>query len=124
MAHSRTVADVMAAMQLRYPAQYAQDWDRIGLVCGEPASQVRAVSLVVDVTDETVAQAVEIGADLLIAHHPLLLAGVHSVATDTSKGRLLHRLITAGIALYVAHTNADAASPGVSDALAVAIGLN
>jgi dinuclear metal center YbgI/SA1388 family protein len=59
----------------------------------------------------------------MVVHHPLLLSGVHSVATSTYKGALVHRLIRSGIALYVAHTNADHAKPGVSDALAERLGL-
>jgi dinuclear metal center YbgI/SA1388 family protein len=60
---------------------------------------------------------------LLLAHHPLLLRGVDTVAASTPKGALVHRLIRTGAALFTAHTNADAASPGVSDALAGALGL-
>ncbi len=119
-----TVVDVIEAMEAHYPPELAEDWDRIGLVCGDPSTQVRRVLLVVDVTDDTVNQAVVTGADVLIAHHPLLLRGVHSVATTTPKGRLLHKLIAANVALYVAHTNADSANPGVSDALAEVLGLS
>jgi dinuclear metal center YbgI/SA1388 family protein len=60
---------------------------------------------------------------LLLAHHPLLLRGVDTVAADTPKGALIHRLIRSGGSLFTAHTNADSASPGVSDALAHALGL-
>ena len=72
----------------------------------------------------TVDEALAWGADLLLVHHPLFLRGVHGVAATTSKGRLVHRLITGGCALHVAHTNADKATPGVSDALARALGLD
>ena len=68
-------------------------------------------------------EALEAEAQLVIAHHPLLLRGVHGVPASTPKGSLVHRLIRAGAGLYCAHTNADSASPGVSDALAEAIGL-
>jgi dinuclear metal center YbgI/SA1388 family protein len=60
---------------------------------------------------------------MLVVHHPLLLRGVHSVATTTYKGGLVHRLVRSGTALYTAHTNADVASPGVGDALAAQLGL-
>jgi dinuclear metal center YbgI/SA1388 family protein len=72
---------------------------------------------------ETVDQAVAAGADLIVAHHPLLLKPVSSIAPDTFKGRMIHRLIRADIALYAAHTNADIANPGVSDALAARLEL-
>ena len=61
---------------------------------------------------------------LLLAHHPLLLRGVDTVAASTAKGALLHQMIRTGRALFTAHTNADSASPGVSDALAEALGLD
>lgn len=62
-------------------------------------------------------------ADLVVTHHPLFLSAVHGVAADTSKGRVVHRLVQASSALFAAHTNADVADPGVSDALAHALGL-
>ncbi len=62
-------------------------------------------------------------ADLIVTHHPLFLRGVHSVAAVDHKGGLIHALISHGIALFSAHTNADHADPGVSDALASALGL-
>ncbi|PRC50638.1 Nif3-like dinuclear metal center hexameric protein, partial [Mycobacterium sp. ITM-2017-0098] len=60
---------------------------------------------------------------LLLAHHPLLLRGVDTVSADTAKGALVHGLIRTRRALFTAHTNADSASPGVSDALADVLGL-
>lgn len=118
-----TVADLVAAMERRYPPAWAQDWDRVGLVLGEPEAPVRRVLCVVDCVPETVAEALAQQADLIVAHHPLLLRGVSSVAPTTYKGRIVHDLIRNGVALYVAHTNADAANPGVSDALAARLGL-
>jgi dinuclear metal center YbgI/SA1388 family protein len=110
-------------MSARYPAEWAEDWDRVGLVVGDPAAPVRRVLLVVDCVPETAAEAVDRGVDMIIAHHPLLLRGVHSVATTSYKGSVVHHLIRAGIALLVAHTNADVAEPGVSGALAAALEL-
>ncbi|WP_346538986.1 Nif3-like dinuclear metal center hexameric protein [Micromonospora sp. DPT] len=118
-----TVADVVAFLERRYPPSWAEEWDRVGLVLGEPTAAVRRVACVVDVVPETVAEARAAGADMIVAHHPLLLRGVSSVAPTTYKGRIVHDLIRAGVALYVAHTNADVAAPGVSDALAARFGL-
>jgi len=114
---------VVAFLEQRYPPAWAQSWDRVGLVLGEPSAPVRTVLLVIDCVPETVAEAVALGADLIVAHHPLLLRGVASVAPTTYKGRIVHRLIKADIALFTAHTNADVAAPGVSDALAARLGL-
>src|SRR6185503_16787223 len=98
-----TVADVVSAMSKRYPTAWAEDWDRVGLVVGDPAALVRRILLVIDCVPETVAEAIAGGADMIIAHHPLLLRGVHSVAATTYKGSVVHQLIRAGIALHVAH---------------------
>ncbi|MFV2019943.1 Nif3-like dinuclear metal center hexameric protein [Micromonospora sp. LOL_023] len=117
------VADVIAAVERRYPPAWAEQWDRVGLILGEPDASVRRVWCVVDVVPETATEAVDAGADMIIAHHPLLMRGVSSLAPTTYKGRIVHQLIRAGVALYAAHTNADVANPGVSDALAARLGL-
>jgi len=118
------VGDAVTALERAYPPELAADWDAVGLVCGDPAETLTSVLVCVDAVPETVEEAVESGAQLLVAHHPLLLRGVHGVGADTPKGALLHRLVRAGAALFTAHTNADAADPGVSDALAAAVGLD
>jgi len=117
------LAEVIAALEDAYPPELAESWDAVGLVCGDPADTITDVLVCVDPVTETVDEAIGSGVQLIVAHHPLLLRGVHGVAADTPKGRLVHRLIRAGVALYCAHTNADSADPGVSDALAEAIGL-
>ncbi|QTE31525.1 Nif3-like dinuclear metal center hexameric protein [Pengzhenrongella sicca] len=118
-----TLADVVAALERRYPPGTAMDWDAVGLVAGDPGQPVRRVLFAVDPTADVVDEAVRWGADLLVTHHPLLLRAVHSVAATTFKGALVHRLIREGVALHVAHTNADAAVGGVAEALAAAVGL-
>lgn len=118
-----TVSDVIDALDTAYPRELAESWDAVGLVCGDPAESVDAVLVCVDPVTATVDEALEKGARMIVAHHPLLLRGVHGVGTDTTKGSLVHRMIRSGIALFCAHTNADAADPGVSDALANALGL-
>lgn len=118
------LADVIAALEARYDPALAEAWDAVGLVCGDPAEPVRRVLFAVDPTSEVVDEVLEIGADLLVTHHPLLLTPVHGVPADHPKGRLVHRLVRGGAALFVAHTNADRAPAfGVNDALAGALGL-
>jgi dinuclear metal center YbgI/SA1388 family protein len=119
-----TVADLVGALDAAYPPALAESWDSVGLVCGDPADPVRRVMFAVDVTASVVVAALDWRADVLVAHHPLLLRGVDTVGAHTPKGALLHRLIRAGCALFTAHTNADSADPGVSDALAAVIGLS
>ncbi|MGB9377833.1 MAG: Nif3-like dinuclear metal center hexameric protein, partial [Mycobacteriales bacterium] len=118
-----TLGEVVAALEELYDPAWAQPWDAVGLACGDPEARVGRILLAVDPVAATVDQCLEQRADLLLTHHPLLLKPVHGVAADTYKGRLLHRLIRGGAALYTAHTNADVARPGVSDALAARFGL-
>jgi dinuclear metal center YbgI/SA1388 family protein len=112
---------VIEALDAAYPPGLAQSWDSVGLVCGDPDDALTSVTIAVDAT-AAVVDAVPDGG-LLLAHHPLLLRGVDTVAADTPKGALIHRLIRCGRSLFTAHTNADSASPGVSDALADVLGL-
>jgi dinuclear metal center YbgI/SA1388 family protein len=114
--------EIIAALESAYPPKLAQSWDSVGLVCGDPDDPIDSVTVTVDATAEVVETVGERG--LLLAHHPLLLRGVDSVAASTPKGALIHRLIRRRAALFTAHTNADSASPGVSDALAQVLGLS
>lgn len=118
-----SLAEVVAALDRRYPPQTREEWDAVGLVAGDPAEPVRKVLFAVDPVAAVVGEALEWGADLLVTHHPLLLRAVHRVAADTFKGAVVHRLIRGGVGLYVAHTNADAAPGGVADALARLLGV-
>jgi dinuclear metal center YbgI/SA1388 family protein len=115
------LADVIEVLDEAYPPRLAQSWDSVGLVCGDPDDALDSVTVAVDATPAVVDEVPEAG--LLLAHHPLLLRGVDTVAASTPKGALVHRLIRSGRSLFTAHTNADSASPGVSDALADALGL-
>jgi len=117
------VADVIELIEAWYPPHRAEDWDAVGLVCGDPDAEVRTVLLAVDPVLAVADEAVQLGADLLIVHHPLYLKGTTTVAASTPKGRVVHRLLAAGCGLLTAHTNADSPTAGVSAAIASALGL-
>ncbi|TKK85672.1 Nif3-like dinuclear metal center hexameric protein [Herbidospora galbida] len=114
---------VIRTLESAYDPATAESWDAVGLVCGDPAQPVGKVLFAVDPVTAVAEEALDWGADLIVTHHPLYLKGVTSVAATTAKGRIVHRLIRANVGLYTAHTNADVADPGVSDALARAVGL-
>jgi dinuclear metal center YbgI/SA1388 family protein len=118
---SARLADVIDVLDEAYPPRLAESWDSVGLVCGDPDDMLESVTVAVDATPAVVDEVPPAG--LLLAHHPLLLRGVDTVAASTPKGALVHRLIRSGRSLFTAHTNADSASPGVSDALAAALGV-
>jgi dinuclear metal center YbgI/SA1388 family protein len=113
----------VAALESLYDPAWAADWDAVGLVVGDPEAVAAEALFAIDPVEATVDEAVRRGVRLLVTHHPLLLHGVHGVPMTDYKGRVVARLAAEGIALYVAHTNADVASPGVSDALAAALGV-
>ncbi|WP_170991107.1 Nif3-like dinuclear metal center hexameric protein [Herbidospora galbida] len=118
-----TLQTVIRTLESAYDPATAESWDAVGLVCGDPAQPVGKVLFAVDPVTAVAEEALDWGADLIVTHHPLYLKGVTSVAATTAKGRIVHRLIRANVGLYTAHTNADVADPGVSDALARAVGL-
>ncbi|MBO3748051.1 Nif3-like dinuclear metal center hexameric protein [Streptosporangiaceae bacterium NEAU-GS5] len=117
------LAEVVASLERLYDPTRAESWDAVGLVCGHPAQGVRKILFAVDPVAVVADEALSWGADLIVTHHPLYLRGTTTVAATTAKGRLVHRLIKNDVALFTAHTNADVADPGVSDALARAVGL-
>lgn len=106
-----------------YPPGTAESWDRVGMVCGDPDWPVRRVLLTVDITLAVVRQAIESGADAIIAHHPLLLKGIHGIDARHPKGRMLLELVGHRIGCLAAHTNADIPTAGVCEALAERSGL-
>jgi dinuclear metal center YbgI/SA1388 family protein len=118
-----TVRQCLDVLEAAYDPSTAESWDAVGLVTGDPAAPVGHVLFAVDPTEAVAAEAVASGAQLLVTHHPLFLGGVSSVAETSAGGRTVATLIRGGCALYAAHTNADVACPGVSDALAALFGV-
>ncbi|MFZ2015467.1 MAG: Nif3-like dinuclear metal center hexameric protein [Nocardioides sp.] len=118
-----SLAEIVDLVHGWYPPETADDWDAVGLAAGDPAAACRRVLLAVDPVLPVAKEAAGWDADLLLTHHPLFLRGVHGVAETTPKGRTLATLTRAGCGLLTAHTNADHGHPGVSDALAEALGL-
>ncbi len=106
------LADVLEVLEGAYPLDWAEDWDRVGLVLGERDAPVTRVLLAVDPTVAVAAEAVDAGAQLLITHHPLLLRGASFLPADQGKGAVVTRLLRAGTALWCGHTNVDRSSRG------------
>lgn len=117
------LAELISTLDGWFDPSWAASWDAVGLVCGDPDEPVGRVLLAVDAVPVTVQEALAARAQLLLTHHPLLLTGVHGVPADDPKGGLVHRMIRGGMAHFVAHTNADVADPGVSDALGARLDL-
>lgn len=118
-----TLGEIVDLLHGWFPPATAEPWDAVGLVAGDPSESATKVMFAVDPTLEVAREAADWGADLLVVHHPLFLKPVHGVAATTSKGRALATLTRGGCALLTAHTNADQAVGGVSEAMATALGL-
>src|SRR3954447_11570314 len=112
---SLPLSDLTAMLDGWYDPSWAESWDAVGLVCGDPDQQVGKVLFAVDPAPAVVTEAVEWGADLVVCHHPLLLSPVHGVGATTPKGRVVHDLLRNGVALMTVHTNADVPADGVND---------
>lgn len=117
------VADWVALVDATYPESDAASWDATGLQVGDPAAEVNAVLLCLDVVDGTLDEARERGCDLVLAHHPLLFRPLARLTPATAAGRLALRAAREGMAVLAVHTNLDAATPGTTEPIADVLGL-
>ncbi|MDO4665892.1 MAG: Nif3-like dinuclear metal center hexameric protein [Actinomycetaceae bacterium] len=117
------VRDIVQIVEELYPPRLAEEWDRVGLIAGRPDNPVTRLLVAVDPVPVVAAEALELGANMVLTHHPLYLRGTSFVAATDYKGTLIHDFIENRVALMNAHTNADAARRGVAEALAQAVGL-
>ncbi|MBI2804576.1 MAG: Nif3-like dinuclear metal center hexameric protein [Planctomycetes bacterium] len=118
-----TVADFMSALQSIAPLALAADWDNVGLLLGDSAAPVQRVMTCLTVTAESVAEAIETRAHLIISHHPILFRAIQQLTTANAEGRMALDLVRAGVAVYSAHTAYDNCAGGINDQLAARIGL-
>ena len=105
------------------PRSLAVEGDSVGLQIGRLDKTVNKVLVTLDVNDEVVDEAIELGCQLIIAHHPPIYRKLKNIRTDMPQGRLFEKLIKHDIAVYAAHTNLDIATGGVNDLLAEALQL-
>ena len=117
-----TITDILQFIESIAPSQMAEDWDKIGLNCGRMNRNVKKVLVALDPFPHVCREAIEIGADLLLTHHPLIWEPGFITET-TTQGQCVLDLTEHGIAHICAHTNLDCAPDGVNDTLANVLGL-
>jgi len=117
------VKDICSCIEEFAPLSYQESWDNCGLLVGNPNQTIGKVLLTVDVTEAVVAEAVEVQAQMIVSHHPLILSGIKQLTGSTDAQRAVALAIRNDIAIYAAHTNMDAAPGGVSYRMAAKIGL-
>lgn len=120
---SVTVGRILELLEQIAPLAAAEEWDNVGLLAGSRETEVDCVLCALDLTERVLDEAIDRGAQLIVTHHPILFRGRRNLSEDDAEGRLLCRLVRAGIALIAMHTNFDNAHPGVNDALAARLGL-
>ena len=118
-----TVQIAAEAVNRLAPRRLAEEWDNPGLLIGDPSAEVKKIFVCLDVLDKNIAQAIELDAQLIIAHHPLIFHAIKNVRFDLPHGKKISRLIKNNLAVFAAHTNLDIALGGVNDVLAKKIGL-
>ncbi|HZW10379.1 MAG TPA: Nif3-like dinuclear metal center hexameric protein [Phycisphaerales bacterium] len=110
------VRDLVAAMERIAPAEYAEDWDKVGLHVGALAADLAGpVLLTIDLTEAVIAEAAQLGASAVISYHPPIFKDLRSITDATPRERIILTAARAGIAIYSPHTALDAAPGGVTD---------
>jgi dinuclear metal center YbgI/SA1388 family protein len=117
-----TVADLVAHLDARIPFAWAEPWDAVGLLAGDPAAPVPGVLVSLDPTRQAVDRALEAGASVLLTHHPAFLEPPPRLVAGGGVAGLAWHAARAGVALVACHTNLDR-SPEGADALPAALGL-
>lgn len=108
-------------LEEHFSPEYAEDWDNVGLLTGNPDKEVRKILVALDASDQVIDQAAEMGADMLITHHPLIFSPVKKITADDFIGRRIYSLIRKDIAYYAMHTNYDVLR--MADEAALRMGL-
>ena len=99
--------ELISWLEKKYPTDAAEDWDNVGLLTGDDNTEVSHVFLALDLTEETLAEAIENGADMILTHHPMIFSGIKKINNHSFTGRRILTLIRKGIVYYAMHTNYD-----------------
>ncbi|MFP3868906.1 MAG: Nif3-like dinuclear metal center hexameric protein [Desulfobacteraceae bacterium] len=119
-----TVKQILALVEAQAPASLALAWDRVGLQVGHPEQEVNTLVVALEPSEAVLQGAAEIGAQMVLTHHPVLFHPLECLRWDTPIGRQLRLAIKHNLALAAAHTNLDIAEHGLNDFLAQALELD
>ncbi len=118
------IQDILTDLEQQIPLDLAEAWDNVGLLLGDAQSEAMGVMTCLTLTEDVSEEAIREGANLVITHHPILFKAVKRLTTDTSEGRMLLKLIRAGVSVYSPHTAFDSAREGINQQIAAALGLS
>lgn len=114
---------LVSELENLFPPVWADEWDRTGLLCGDPESEIYKICVSLDSTPDSVAKAVEMGANLLVSHHPAFIRPFEKLTTESLEGETVFKAIRHDVSLYAIHTNWDVSHEGVNVILARDAGL-
>lgn len=117
------VKDICKTIEDFAPLSLQESYDNAGLQVGDPDAAVTAVQLCLDVTEDTIREALKRNCNLIVSHHPLIFKGLKSLTGANRTQRIVMEALKEGVAIYSAHTNLDSANEGVSYELAHMLGL-
>lgn len=118
-----TIREVITGLEARLPLYWQESWDNSGVQLGDVTQQCRGVLLCLDVSEAVLEEAIRLGCNFVIAHHPLLFKGLKRIGIGTHIERMVHTAIKHDIVIYAAHTNADNAPDGLNYFIARELGL-
>ena len=117
------VREVIDALERFAPLPLQESYDNAGLQVGLTETEVSGALLCLDVTEEVISEAVELGCNLIVSHHPLLFRGVKCLSDQDVVQRCVRMAVREDIAIYSAHTNLDNCMDGVNFVIAERLGL-
>ena len=120
---SLLVGNVLEWVNEIAPFEKAESWDNVGLLCGSRNNEAKGILCALDLTEETLDEALSLNCNLIVTHHPILFSGRKNMCEDSAEGKLICRMVRANMNMIAAHTNYDAAPGGVNDCLANALGI-
>lgn len=112
------ITDISQFLARFAPLALAESWDNVGLLIGNPSRSVRRIVTCLTITPDVAAEAIELQAQLIVSHHPVLFKPVQKLVSTDPQGQMLLQLIEAGIAIYSPHTAFDSAQHGINQQLA------
>lgn len=115
--------DIINIIESVAPLSYQEAWDNSGLQVGDRNAEVHEALLTVDVTKSVVNEAISMGCDLIISHHPLIFRGLKQLTGTTPQERCVMQALRHNIAIYSAHTSMDSYLHGVSGRMAEKLGI-
>ena len=118
------VHDILEYLFTLAPAHMKYDWDNVGLLCGSRGQAVKKVLVALDPFMDVCREAAQIGADLIVTHHPMIFKPCKAVTDEDTVGQSILFLASHGISAVNVHTNLDCAPGGVNDVLAKTLGLS